>query len=307
MTTTDGAPRRTYRVRHRTEYAYDDDVTTSYGRAFLRPLSDDRQRCLWSRIEVEPAAGTVTEHVDHFGNASSYLEVTTPHRDLAVTSTSLVEVVDSGPDLTGLDAWTVASAAEEVRRGDPVLARGFTLPSPQVPDHPEVRTYATTVLEPDRPLGEALVALVGAIHDDFTYRSGVTSVSTTLPELLEGRVGVCQDFAHLAVGCLRAAGLPARYVSGYLETLPPPGRPKLQGVDASHAWADVLVPGGTWLGLDPTNDQPTDGRYVVTAVGRDYADVPPLRGVIFTESTESTMTVAVDVTRVDAGDDAGGP
>jgi transglutaminase-like putative cysteine protease len=306
MTMTDGAPRRTYRVHHRTEYAYDDDVTTSYGRAFLRPVSDDRQWCLWSRLEVEPAARTVTEHVDHFGNASSYLEVTTPHRDLTVTSTSVVEVVDAAPDLDALDGrWTVGSAAEAVLQADPVTARGFTLPSPLVPDHAEVRAYARTILEPDRPLGAALAALVGAVHRDFTYRSGATSVSTTLPELLEGRVGVCQDFAHLAVGCLRAAGLPARYVSGYLETTPPPGRPRLHGADASHAWAEVLVPGGAWVGLDPTNDQPADGRYVVTAVGRDYSDVPPLKGVIFTESTSSTMNVAVDVVRVD-GDDAGG-
>ncbi len=305
MTMASSVPRRTYRVHHRTEYTYDDDVTTSYGRAFLRPVSDDRQWCLWSRIEVEPAARTVTEHVDYFGNASSYLEVTTPHRALTVTSTSVVEVVDAVPDLDALDAWTVATAAEAVLRADPVTARGFTLPSPQVPDHPEVRAYAATCLAPERPLGEALRALVTAIHRDFTYRSGATSVSTTLPELLEGRVGVCQDFAHLAVGCLRAAGLPARYVSGYLETLPPPGKPKLQGADASHAWAGVLVPGGAWVGLDPTNDQLADGRYVVTAVGRDYSDVPPLKGVIFTESTSSEMSVSVDVIRVD-GDDAKG-
>jgi transglutaminase-like putative cysteine protease len=126
----------------------------------------------------------------------------------------------------------------------------------------------------------------------------VTTVSTPLTEVLERREGVCQDFAHLAVACLRGVGLPARYVSGYLETLPPPGRPRLQGADASHAWAAVLLPELGWVDLDPTNDRVVDDDYVITAWGRDYSDVPPLKGVIFTESKESTLDVAVDVLRI---------
>ena len=155
-------------------------------------------------------------------------------------------------------------------------------------------------MEPGRPLGATLRHLVSTIYHDFTYRSGATTVSTSLDDVLIRREGVCQDFAHLAVAVLRRAGLPARYVSGYLETVPPPGQPKLQGVDASHAWASVLVPELGWVDLDPTNNQVVDAGYVVTAWGRDYTDVPPLKGVIFTEGANSTLRVAVDVIRLPA-------
>ena len=173
-------------------------------------------------------------------------------------------------------------------RSDPVEFAEFTLPSPLVAVGARVRAYAAEVLAPSRPLGEAIDALTHRIHSDFTYRKGATSVKTTLGELLELRQGVCQDFAHLAVGCLRAVGLPARYVSGYLETAPPPGRPKLRGADATHAWAAVLTPTGDWLDLDPTNDHFADSRYIVTAWGRDFSDVSPLRGVVFTEARRPT-------------------
>jgi transglutaminase-like putative cysteine protease len=136
------------------------------------------------------------------------------------------------------------------------------------------------------------------VHADVRYAPGTTSVSTPLDDVLTRRQGVCQDFAHLTVACLRAVGLPARYVSGYLETRPPPGRPRLQGADASHAWVSVLLPEFGWVDLDPTNDRVVDDDYVVTAWGRDYSDVPPLKGVIFTEGSRSTMTVGVDVTRM---------
>jgi transglutaminase-like putative cysteine protease len=154
------------------------------------------------------------------------------------------------------------------------------------------------VFTPGRPVGEAVRALVSRIHDEFAYRPGVTSVTTPLRDVLIRREGVCQDFAHLAVACLRCVGLPARYVSGYLETQPPPGKPKLQGADASHAWASVLLPELGWVDVDPTNDRIVDDDYVVTAWGRDYTDVPPLKGVIFTESKKSRLKVAVDVIRI---------
>ncbi|PKH44179.1 Transglutaminase-like enzyme, putative cysteine protease [Nocardioides alpinus] len=290
---------RSYEVRHRTTYTYDEDVTTCYERGFLRPRETPSQRVVSNDVDISPEPLLVSEHRDHFGNESFYVEVRTPHRVLEVTKTSVVHVAWPLVDLAALDRWTVASAAEEIRRtGDPATVSTHLLPSVLVDVDDAVCAYAATHLTPTRPLGEAVVALTHAIFDDFDYRSGVTNVRTTLQDLLESRQGVCQDFTHLALGCLRAVGLPGRYVSGYLETAPPPGKVKLEGADASHAWASVLTPDGTWVDLDPTNDHLADSRYVVTAWGRDFRDVSPLKGVIFTESTTSSLKVGVDVTRL---------
>jgi transglutaminase-like putative cysteine protease len=293
---------RVYEVTHRTAYRYDDEVTGSYGRAHLTPREAPGQRLRSGRIEVTPHPELITERVDWFGNRCTYLEVHRPHTELVVTAVSVVEVSRAAADLATLDRWTVGQAALDWRgvgvAPEVVLdAVDFVLPSAQVEPGPQLRSYAAPVLPPERPLGEALADLVHRIHTDLAYVPGATSVTTSLPEVLARREGVCQDFAHLAVGCLRLAGLPARYVSGYLETEPPPGRPKLQGSDASHAWFSVLVPELGWVDLDPTNDQPADARYVVTAWGRDYTDIPPLKGVIFTESSHSTLSVGVDVVR----------
>ena len=291
---------RHYEVRHRTRYGYDDEVTASYGRAYLVPRDAPGQRCLEHRLEVSPEPLFSHESVDLYGNRSVYFEVHTGHEVLDVLAVSRVEVDRPLPDLAALDRLSWEQAAAAVAAGPTAVeACDLLLPSPQVGVEPELAGYAATVFEPGRPVGEALTALVSRIHDDFDYRSGATSVSTTLAEVLRRREGVCQDFAHVAVACLRTVGIPARYVSGYLETEPPPGRPRLQGADASHAWVSALLPELGWVDLDPTNDQPADSRYVVTAWGRDYADVPPLKGVIFTESTSSTLAVEVDVVRMD--------
>lgn len=301
MTPASAAGPRTYEVHHRTLYTYDDDVTASYGRAYLVPRDAPGQRCTSSALEIRPEAGASSASTDFYGNRSVYFEVHTRHRALDVVSVSTVDVDRPVPDLAGLDGTTWEAAAQRTAALGPaagVDAVDMLLDSPQVARSAVVEEYARGVFVPGRPLGESLVALYRTIHADFTYTSGSTSVSTTIEEVLRRREGVCQDFAHLAVACLRTVGLPARYVSGYLETSPPPGKPRLQGADASHAWASVHVPDLGWVDLDPTNDQPADSRYVVTAWGRDYKDVPPLKGVIFTEAKKSTLTVEVDVIRV---------
>ena len=293
-------PRR-YEVRHRTEYAYAADVTTSFGRACLRPRETPTQRVLSHSIVIEPTPDVLEEHLDVFGNFSHHLEISTPHVRLLVTKTSVVAVDVPPVDLTSLDAWTVAEAADALRSDpavDPVERAAFMLPSTLVALTDDVVDFARTLVWPERPLGEAIAAVVHGIHAQFVYTQGATSVTTTLPELLRTRAGVCQDFAHLTVACFRAAGLPARYVSGYLETRPPPGQEKLEGSDATHAWASVQVPGRAWVDLDPTNDQLADSRYVTTAWGRDFRDVSPLKGVIFTEGHGSTLSVGVDVIRL---------
>lgn len=291
---------RRYLVEHTTRYRYDAVVEAIYNRGFLRPRDTESQLVLASDLLITPEPDQVTEHLDYFGNHSTYLETRQPLTATEVTCRSTVEVDWPVPDLPALNRSTVAGAGRELReQTDAATLADFGTPSPLVSlDHP-VRSYAADILAPDRPLGEALAALCDRIFTDFGYRSGATSVVTTLEELLALGEGVCQDFAHLAVGCLRAAGLPARYVSGYLETAPPPGRPKLQGADASHAWVSVLTPSLGWVDLDPTNAQFVDSRYIVTAWGRDFTDVSPLRGVVYTEAASSSLTVEVDVTPID--------
>lgn len=311
--TSGSAGTRVYEVRHVTRYTYDEEVTASYGRTFVTPRDGVGQVCRATSLHLSPTPDLVNEHVDHFGNRTTYFEVHTAHAELTVTATSRVEVRRARPDLSVLGDLSWECARQAVVGGfgqgpgstptegdadrDDLAVRTFLLPSPLVGRSSEVAEWARGVFTPGRPLAQALTGLAHAIYTQFAYRSGATDVGTTLPELLRRRAGVCQDFAHLAVGALRSVGLPARYVSGYLETEPPKGRPRLQGADASHAWASVLVPELGWVDLDPTNDQFVDDRYVVAALGRDYSDVPPVKGVIFTEASASQLAVAVDVVR----------
>lgn len=286
---------RTYEITHRTTYRYSDDVTSSYGRGFLTPRETDTQRCLSHELHIDPDTADCTTSRDVYGNLSSYFHVTERHRTLIVTSRSIVEVDPPAPDLYGGGS---ARAPWEIARpvgADGALATEFTLDLASAEITDAVRDYAAPSFTPERPLIEVLRDLNSRINHDFTYRSGSTTVSTRVSEVLEAREGVCQDFARLAIACLRANGLAASYVSGYLATDPPPGRERMVGVDATHAWASVWTPQNQWLGLDPTNDQMVDERYIVVGFGRDYADVPPLRGIIYTDSESSVIEVSVDV------------
>jgi transglutaminase-like putative cysteine protease len=287
---------REYHVVHTTHYQYSDDVSVSYGRAHLLPRAASGQVILSSGVEVDPGADEMRSHIDFFGNVATYYKVRQAHRDLRVTASSNVRVGRSPRPLAELDQQPWELARQPV--GHDAGARAFVLASPLVRATASVSEYAAATFTSGRPLGAALVELIERIHADFEYVSGATTVKTTLGEVMHRRKGVCQDFAHLAVGCLRSVGLPARYVSGYLETDPPPGQPKLQGVDASHAWAALCLPDGNWVDIDPTNNQFVDARYVLAGWGRDYSDVPPLKGVILTQAAKSTMRVSVDVTRV---------
>lgn len=290
-----------YRVTHRTEYRYSDVVTSSYGRGFLTPRDSGRQRCLSHELEIEPVPADSSVSRDAYGNLSSYFHITEPHRALTVTSQSVVEV--DLPPADWYDSEPAQAPWERARPAGPeaALATEFALDldPPEITD--AVRHYAAPSFAPGRPLIEALRDLSSRIHADFRYRSGSTTVSTAVAEVLAARAGVCQDFARLAIACLRASGLAASYVSGYLATDPPPGRERMLGVDATHAWAAVWTPGNRWLGFDPTNDQMVDERYIIVGRGRDYADVPPLRGIIYTNSVNSAIAVAVDVVPCEGG------
>jgi len=290
-----------YEVRHRTTYRYDADVNVSLARAVLRTRPTPYQQVIDELIEVDPEPALIEQHVDFFGNLSHYVEIRTPHQLLDVYKSCVVEVDLPEHDLEALNL-SVADAVEALHADpdvDPTEVGIFTLPSDLVTLAPVVQEFAATLLWPSRPLGEAIDAVFRTIYRDFRYDKHATNVRTTLPEVIAKQAGVCQDFAHLAIACFRAVGLPARYVSGYIETYPPPGKPKLAGSDATHAWASVLVPRVGWIDMDPTNDHLVDSRYITSAWGRDFRDVSPLKGVIFSESKHSELKVGVDVIRLD--------
>ena len=295
-------PRR-YFVKHRTSYEYSEAVTLCYERGFLTPRETSSQRVMAHGTQVLPHPLLQTEHVDRFGNTSHYLEIHYPHTHLDVVKEAIVDVAWPAVDVDSLNQWTLASA-RRATAGNPAfrLDRAmFSLPSRHVAvsSPSALAAYSDTILAPGLGFGEALVELTKGIRRDFAYRPGVTSVRTTVDQLLELRAGVCQDFTHLGIAILRSMGVPARYVSGYIETVPAPGQAKLEGADASHAWISVLSPAGTWIDIDPTNGQFADSRYIVTAWGRDFADVSPLRGVIVTEAATSRLSVGVDVLPMD--------
>lgn len=286
---------RAYRITHRTEYRYSDVVTSSYGRGHLTPRDSIGQRCLSHELEIDPHPADRSTSRDVYGNISSYFHITERHHALSVTSSSVVEVDPPPAELYGAGPALAPWEAARPTGLDGVLASEFALDlrPPEISD--AVREYAAPSFLPGRPLVEVLRDLNARIFSDFTYRSGSTTVSTQVSQVLVAREGVCQDFARLAIACLRANGLAASYVSGYLATDPPPGKERMFGVDATHAWAAVWTPQDRWLGLDPTNDQLVDERYIVVGWGRDYADVPPLRGIIYTDSERSVIDVSVDV------------
>lgn len=283
----------TYRITHRTEYRYSARVAPSYSLLHLLPRDAPGQRCLEASITVDPAPEDQGEHVDFFGNRVAYVAISAPHRALTVTATSVVEVDASrraaALSLFGQQTW------EEVRDDRDVEAIHYALDSRRVEADPRFAAYAAPSFTPGRQLVEAVTDLSSRIHADFAFAPGETKVDTPLAQVLETRQGVCQDFAHIGIACLRSLGLPARYVSGYLETDPPPGRPKLTGADVSHAWFSVLFPGAGWLDLDPTNDQVVGDRHIVTAYGRDYSDVAPMSGVMYTRGRTTSLKVEVDV------------
>lgn len=288
-----------YQVTHRTTYHYSDEVTSSYGRGYLTPRETDWQHCGSHTVTVDPEPSDSSTARDVYGNLSSYFHVTTPHRELTVLARSIVDVRSAPPvEPCWQRPWHESRPAEV----DPAQTSGasaraveFVLDLVPAEITDDVRAYAASSFVDDRPLGEAVIDLMARVYNDFTYRSGATTISTKVSEVLAAREGVCQDFARIAITALRAQGLAARYVSGYLATNPPPGRPRLVGADATHAWAAVWLPPDRWVAFDPTNNTIADDRYVTVAWGRDYADVPPLRGIIYTESESSTIEVSVDV------------
>jgi transglutaminase-like putative cysteine protease len=271
-------------VIHETRYEYAPAVETARHLAHLRPANDLRQQLLSHELAIDPQPAQRGDSRDVWGNTRTFFSLQSHHEELKVTARSVVST-SSACAVAGNIGWEEARERMRYHRGasyDP--AAEFAFASPYAPRHEAFVAYARPSFAPGRALPEAAHDLMARIHDDFDYQTQATDVSTPALEALRLRQGVCQDFAHVMLACLRSLGLPARYVSGYLLTAPPPGQARLIGSDASHAWVSLYVPsdgaGGEWLDLDPTNRRAPGEDYVVLAIGRDYSDVSPLRGVI---------------------------
>lgn len=289
-----------YRVQHVTRYLYGNPVSLCHNIAHLKPRDMPGQRVLSSQLLISPWPAVSSDHMDIFGNRVSYFSIQQSHATLEVGITSELELEPPPlPDLAASPPWELVT--EQVREGQApgcMEAHLFSLPSNYVPEVPEAVELARAHFTAGRPVLEGARGLMGHIFHEFEYDPHFSTVATPVSEVIEHRRGVCQDFAHLALAGLRGLGIAARYVSGYLETLPPPGQNKLKGADASHAWFSVFVPGQGWVDFDPTNDQIPREQYLTTAIGRDFQDVTPLRGVFY-GGGDHGLEVAVDVDRIE--------
>ncbi len=309
-----------YRITHTTIYHYSQPVGLCQNEARLQPRNFWRQQCHNSRFDITPTAMDFRERLDYFGNRVTYFAIQHPHTQLMVTAISEVTIFprQSSLDLFNQITWeqtrnllqeTQMQTQSQSQPGQIQLqnqdqtpeildARQYVLDSSMVTVTPELADYAQNSFLPDRPLVDVVRDLMQRIYKDFTYDPTFTTIATPLSEVLGFRRGVCQDFAHLAIGCLRAYGMASRYISGYVETLPEPGKQRLVGADASHAWFSVYVPGTGWMDFDPTNNTVPLDQHITLAWGRDYADVTPLKGIAFGGGQHS-LSVSVDVLRLE--------
>lgn len=285
-----------YELSHRTSYEYAGAVSLSHHVVRLRPRDTLRQQCLEYALEVSPHPGVMNTYMDYFGNPTAFFSVEGSHKDLEIVSRCRVEVTD--PVLPKADETPVWELVQENFSADSTSdydeACEFIQASPQIKRQPEFAEYARPSFMKNVPLMVAVTSLTARIFKEFKFDPKATTIATPLDQVLKQRRGVCQDFAQLEIACLRAMGIPARYVSGYLETDPPKGRPRLVGADASHAWVSFYCPGAGWIDVDPTNNIFPTHRHVTIAWGRDYHDVSPVRGVIL-GSGDHSLKVAVDM------------
>ncbi len=289
-----------YGITHRTEYRYAEPVLTCHNQVHLTPIDTLHQHCLSNRIQVEPAPRELVRHTDYFGNVATHFELDEQTDQLTITAVSEVEVNETADrTLDDSPTWEqVRHEIQTVREPRCIDAFQFAFASPYVPTGADYAAYARQSFSPDRPYLDATMDLTARIAADFRYDPQATDIATSVDEAFNNRHGVCQDFAHIELACLRSLGLPARYVSGYLRTDAPEGTDRLVGADASHAWVEVFSPNVGWVGFDPTNHCIANGRHVVVAVGRDYGDVSPIKGIVL-GTGKHELTVAVDVTPIE--------
>ncbi|MCW8131025.1 MAG: transglutaminase family protein [Planctomycetota bacterium] len=288
-----------YRIRHSTCYVYTEPVSLCHNEVCLRPRNAARQKCHQIELDVSPPPDTMARRADYFGNQIEFFTVQERHKRLEVTCQSEVTVEPFAPPMASLTPpWE--DVAETMRGNDAcrhLEAVQFVYESTYVRYHEQLAQYALQSFPARRPVIEGALDLMHRIFKDFKYDTRATNVMTPIAEVFDLRRGVCQDFAHLMLGCLRSLGLPARYVSGYLQTTPVADQERLIGADASHAWVSVYCPSFGWVDFDPTNDTIPSDKHILVAWGRDYADVSPIKGVILGGGQHS-LKVAVSVTPI---------
>ena len=293
-----------YQVTHITCYEYEQKVNACYNRAYLLPRETAYQNINTPIIMINPVPTVSNRRIDYFGNHAYHFSLTEPHQHLSIEVVTVAKLSENRQNIMGELAYgaTCSEVLERVENPkgnvETLYAREFLLPSPMVGLMPELVPFAQDCFSPDKPFLTAVSELNSKIYREFEFESGSTVIATPIREVLNNRRGVCQDFSHLAIACMRSLGYPARYISGYLETLPPPGEKKLEGADASHAWFSVFSPGEGWFEFDPTNNSTPYNQHIVTAWGRDYSDVSPLRGIVYGGGQSHSLNVSVDVKRL---------
>lgn len=290
-----------FRIKHTTRYNYAARVTRCYNLANVIPRDTLRQQCLSNRITLSPLPATTHKRSDYFGNKAFHFEIQKAHTELTITAVSEVQMSNRDHELNldlGISYKEALEYLRHTHRPETIEAREFLLSSPMIEANEALAEYARPSFAEDRSLKSCVADLTSRIFKEFKYDPQFSTIATPLADVLKHKKGVCQDFAHLEVGCLRAMGIPAKYVSGYIETLPKPGQPKLVGADATHAWIAFFSPEEGWVEFDPTNDNMAGSQHIVTAFGRDYFDVTPLRGVIFGGGVGPALHVSVDVSRL---------
>ena len=285
-----------YQIHHATCYEYGEPVSVCHSEAYLSPRTLPYQKCHAHELTVLPQPAEIRTRHDLYGNRLHFFSIEEPHRSLEIRAKCLVELTArEAPPWDSCPAWdTLPGMVRQDRSAAGLATYWFAFDSCCVQRSADLLTYAAESFPAGRPILLAVQDLTARVHRDFRYLPGATDVRTPVEEVLRRREGVCQDFAHLQIGCLRSLGLPARYVSGYLQTEPPPGQPRLVGADASHAWLSVYCGSLGWVDFDPTNNTWVGANHVTLAWGRDYEDVCPVRGV-YVGGGRQTLEISVDV------------
>ena len=272
-----------YSLHHRTTYQYSDRVSYSQHLAHLCPLETPRQQVHSYRLEISPKPESHKIHTDYFQNKAEYFSLTTPHNTLEIQAFSEVNILpQTSPTLTQSPNWeSVAEQLKTPYTQSDIQAAEYCFPSRHCPQFDAVQIFARRAFTPGAKILDAALAFNTLIHKEFNFDPKATNVTTSVHEVFQKKAGVCQDFAHFQITALRSLGLAARYVSGYIRTNPPPGKPRLIGADASHAWIALYVPGAGWMEYDATNNIMPSTNHITVAYGRDYDDICPIRGIVY--------------------------